>query len=511
MKKRNKVILIVLTVLCALFTALGGIYISHKLSSDDGNFDGPTTKETGDGFVTLSTDSEPNTDPLPNPDPNVKEAVYLGIENFAESNGANKDNFAHLFSINGLVESFSSLNSDSSYRLQNRLMEGYIYEIRTDGDIVTDVKLLSEETHRVVSGTIEAFDTEKIVVDGYRLMRRNAQSYEIKSSAGGAVVSPVSVAVGDRVKVTVSGSDACNIYKSFVSEKYSAPVSGTAGKKTLKNFLALAMEPVGTCLYVYGGGWNWQDETSANQAMTIGVPQSWVDFFQAQDENYVYQNKKDPAKSYYSRQYNEYYYAGLDCSGYVGWVMYNLLHTESSTVSDSDGYVKSSTGQAGFFADMGLGTMDMGENLKNKDGSLKKDSKGHVMRAYYGEDHTFRPGDIFSMNGHTWISLGTCTDGSVVIIHSTPRVSGGAGVQLSAIGNDKQCEAYQLANYYMNEFYPLWAERYGDSVLCLDFGEYTVVHGKLAGRFRWNLNNAILDPDGYANMTPREILEDLFS
>ena len=28
-------------------------------------------------------------------------------------------------------------------------------------------------------------------------------------------------------------------------------------------------------------------------------------------------------------KYNAYYYAGLDCCGYVGWTLYNTLHSES--------------------------------------------------------------------------------------------------------------------------------------------------------------------------------------
>ena len=33
---------------------------------------------------------------------------------------------------------------------------------------------------------------------------------------------------------------------------------------------------------------------------------------------------------------------------------------------------------------------------------------------------TFKVGDIVSCTGHIWICLGVCSDGSLVIIHSTP-------------------------------------------------------------------------------------------
>ena len=56
----------------------------------------------------------------------------------------------------------------------------------------------------------------------------------------------------------------------------------------------------------------------------------------------------------------------------------------------------------------------------------------------------FRPGDIFSMNGHVWICLGRCGDGSLVILHSAPgesRTGGkGGGPQLGAVGSSRKCE-----------------------------------------------------------------------
>ena len=61
-----------------------------------------------------------------------------------------------------------------------------------------------------------------------------------------------------------------------------SPVIAIPGEKTLKNFLTTALQPVGTTLYIYGGSWDWQDEGSSLQATTIGIPQSWIDFYQYQ-------------------------------------------------------------------------------------------------------------------------------------------------------------------------------------------------------------------------------------
>ena len=68
---------------------------------------------------------------------------------------------------------------------------------------------------------------------------------------------------------------------------------------------------------------------SSNQSMTIGLSQSWIDFFQSQDANYTYKYNADHSESYYPHeQWNQYYYAGIDCSAFVGWSVYNVMNTE---------------------------------------------------------------------------------------------------------------------------------------------------------------------------------------
>ena len=87
-------------------------------------------------------------------------------------------------------------------------------------------------------------------------------------------------------------------------DRYQPPVSGVPGERTLANFLKTAMEPVGTTLYIYGGGWDWQDVGFAVQARTLGVSPDWVRFFREQDESFTYKSKDgdeanvDPASSY---------------------------------------------------------------------------------------------------------------------------------------------------------------------------------------------------------------------
>ena len=116
------------------------------------------------------------------------------------------------------------------------------------------------------------------------------------------------------------------------------------------------------------------------------------------------------------------------------------------------------------------------------------------------------------MNGHVWICLGKCEDGSLVILHSTPSDSingqGGGGVQINGVGDSENCQAVKLAEKYMSQYYPQWWERYHK--VYKSFDSYTKYSGKDAGKFSWDLKNTLADPDGYANKKADEILADLF-
>lgn len=270
------------------------------------------------------------------------------------------------------------------------------------------------------------------------------------------------------------------------------PVSGTPGLKTVKNLLATALMPVGRTLYVYGGGWNWQDDGASAQARSIGIAASWVTFFNKQTAEYHYR-AKDPAVSYYPYgKWNEYYYAGLDCSGYVGWALYNVMHQESGGA----GYVMSAGKMAKAFAGYGWGTW----------------SRDALTPA----ERQLLPGDIVSKPGHVWICLGTCEDGSVVFAHASPTESrtggAGGGVQLSALGSSTDCQAYRLADHYMKTYYPDWYARY--PVALKDFAEYTAFAGSdTLGRFTWDTESddaCLTDPEGIRNLSADRVLALLF-
>lgn len=418
--------------------------------------------------------------------------VYLGVKDYGTVEADSKPDFVHRFYTNGEEVQYTIASSDNKYAVQNKLQEGYVYDLSTQGNVVTDANLAAAKAE----GKIESATASSVTVGGKTYDIANV--YEItNNTAGKATVTAKTAAdltAGATVKVY--GDTA---FLTFVAEDYTAPVSGTPGKRTLKNYLQTAMNPVGTALYVYGGSWDWQDVNSSNQALTIGLPQSWIDFFQQQDANYTYMNDDDPAHSYYPHNsWNQYYYAGVDCSAYIGWTVYNVMHTESTTNDLSDGYVMSAVKMAKTFADKGWGTWT-------------RDIK------------SFKPGDIFSMSGHVWTVLGVCDDGSIVFLHSTPSDSkagqGGGGVQLSALNpnsdDDKNCEAYKLVTKYMTKYYPEWSERY-DAVL-RSYDAYAApatgspFKETWSGNFSWNLDGTgLTDPDGYADMSAAEILADLF-
>ena len=365
------------------------------------------------------------------------DAVFLGVNDYGadQTKKENASSFYYRFRVNGaeqlLAIDNSSLdeNGKPAYPIQNKLKEGYAYTLSVKDNIIIDVRELPCE---------------------------------------------------DEIS-------------------YHPVVSGNPGERTVMNFIKTSLMPVGTSLYVFGGGWDWQDTGSAIQARTLGVSDDWVRFFNQQDENYTFRDvdndpsKRDPKTSYYPfGGFNEYYYAGLDCSGFVGWVTYNTFETENGR----PGYVCSSTKMAKRMADeygWGAFSKEAAPTAKNK----------------------LLPGDVVSMKGHVWISLGTCADGSVVIVHSTNgyvsrKGQPGGGVAIGAIGRSKECEAYKLADYYMSTFYPEWYRRY--SVSLSDPDKYYNMEADTAGRFTWDTSSpqGLSDDLGAQDMTPEQILKYCF-
>lgn len=339
-------------------------------------------------------------------------------------------------------------------------------------------------------GRINAAEVQRPGAKIYRFRVDGEEKlYSIRGDAGFSIQNRLME--GYTYGVTEENSEIVSVRLVSEIAPYSPVVSGIPGERTLRNFLTTAFMPLGTTLYVYGGGWDWQDKGSSVQATSIGVSGTWTEFFRKQNANYLYKDSSHPESSYYPfGKWNEYYYAGLDCSGYVGWVMYNTLET----VSGQSGYVVKSDRMAKTLA------------VKYGFGSWSSASFANELR----------PGDIVSMPGHVWICVGKCADGSIVIIHSSPceSVTGckGGGVQLSALnpnGDSKNCEAYRLASRYQQKYYPEWSGRYPVVMKSYKkFVEFT--RNGDTGIFRFDLNGAFTDPDGFRDMSAAEVLKNIF-
>ena len=236
------------------------------------------------------------------------------------------------------------------------------------------------------------------------------------------------------------------------------------GSKTIKNYLAGALLPVGKALYVWGGGWNDSTRKGLSPTMTA--------FYNSQTADYNYNNYRDLSTENRAK--------GFDCSGFVGWAAYQVMQTKSGVGS---GYTVVSGEVGSTYKARGWGSILTQSDLSKS-------------------DWTFKPGDIGYNEGHVWIVLGQCSDKSLVIVHSTPN----AGVQIAGTPTPNGTygsQAIALAQKYMSR-YPGYA-KYG-SAYHTSSGNYS----RNGNYFRWN-RNTLSDPDGYLSKTADQILADLFS
>lgn len=252
----------------------------------------------------------------------------------------------------------------------------------------------------------------------------------------------------------------------------------TPGLCTIKNFLATAMQPVGQTLYMWGGGWNSEDFAAGETAMHIGIWPQWKEFFDSQDSTYNFHNYTTiDEDSDTEIPIPEFISLGLDCSGYRGWILYNVFHSQDM---EGPGYVFFA-GEIQNFIDNNWGIAINSEDIKD-----------------------FRAGDIMAKPGHTYMVIGQCNDGSVVFTHSSPP-----GVHICGTvtpdGNE-QSEAVELATYYMKKYYPEYDKKFSYKGYIRD-SDYLTQYTQ----FRWNTNDVMKDPDGYTKMTAKQILKNLFS
>ena len=231
-------------------------------------------------------------------------------------------------------------------------------------------------------------------------------------------------------------------------------------KLSIANLLLLAKAPLGQTMYIWGGGWNEEDTGAGADACTMGVSPAWAEFAAKQDADYDYDETRYQIHD------------GLDCSGYIGWLVYNLLETKDG----QPGYVTKATDMAADFAERGFGEFTPAEEVSD-----------------------WQAGDIMSMKGHVWMALGMCEDGSVVFLHSSPP-----GVMLSGtrLEDNTVSQAELLANEYMSTYYPDWYERYPITVRDYSYLEKS-------SRMRWR-EDFLSDEEGIREMSAEDVLNWLF-
>lgn len=236
-----------------------------------------------------------------------------------------------------------------------------------------------------------------------------------------------------------------------------------AGKSTLKNYLRGAIMPLGHTMYIWGGGWNKADTGSGKTTRRTGLYKTWRTYAKKQSRWYNYMLHRYKINK------------GLDCSGFVGWTVYNVMQTRNNR----PGYVYLADVEGQRYARMGLGAWTRRTRVK---------------------DHI--PGDIMEGDDHIWISLGQCKDGSTVVLHASPP-----GVKLSGTASRtgaRNSQAARLAAKYMKKYYPSWYSRYPSTTLV-----FAKSYNQDYNRFRW-YSTVLSDPEGYRNMSADQVLADLF-
>jgi len=347
---------------------------------------------------------------------------------------------------------------------------------------------------------------------------RSDDYFQVNALTDGGYPIQNKLIIGDDYEITTENGKiiAAEPLKPLTST-YGPLIQGTPGERSLKNLIMTAFEPMGTTLYVYGGGWDFQDIGSDYQAMSIGVSDLWVDFFNSQDSSYNYKGMNKDGYDYYPYlAWNTYHYLGTDCCGYLGWVFYNMAYDESLSAP---------------------GLMANGLHfVQNLDEKTDLGTFVHLSREYGVDKKEYyksvieemQPGDFVSIPGHVYMVIGACEDGSLLVIHCTVTQSStmhyGGGVQLSAVSPngeyDRMCTACRLAEAYTKKFYFDWFYRY--PIVMKDEDSYLTFPDnpteKCTGIYHWNIldtlegheDQGLVDPDGFADMTAEEIMAALF-
>lgn len=311
--------------------------------------------------------------------------------------------------------------------------DGYVLEYTTDSHFKKSVKVRTIRRNSAVSTTLKNL--------------REGKKYYVRVKAYKTISKKKAYGKPSKVK-----------QKKIKKMQYQTVAQ--PGKRSLLNLLLTAKIPLGHTMYVWGGGWNEADTGAGIEAVSIGESPRWRAFYEMQDSSYNYQNTRYQIHD------------GLDCSGYVGFVVYNVLESTSGNA----GYVEKASGMAESFSSKGFGSYTPFYSVTD-----------------------WKPGDIMSMKGHVWISLGMCDDGSVVLLHASPP-----GVLLcgTSRSDGSRSKAIALAESYMRTYYPDWYRKFPN---CTRSASYLTSSSQM----RWS-PQVLSDEEGIRNMGAEEVLKRIF-
>ncbi|RHU66639.1 hypothetical protein DXC62_13335 [Ruminococcaceae bacterium TF06-43] len=105
--------------------------------------------------------------------------VYLGVKDYGTVEADSKPDFVHRFYTNGEEVQYTIASSDNKYAVQNKLQEGYVYDLTIEGGVVTDAAAATADAE----GTIASIDDSTVTVNGAAV--KYSAIYEISNNAAG--------------------------------------------------------------------------------------------------------------------------------------------------------------------------------------------------------------------------------------------------------------------------------------------------------------------------------------
>ena len=330
----------------------------------------------------------------------------------------------------------------------------------------------------------------------------------------------VSLSVGLNVKTAVAlGKTNIKIVDNTITK-------GEPGIMTVENEIKTALMPVGKCLYIYGGGWNENEDpsredcradTGANdETKTIGVPKIWENFYASQNSNYTPWDvddldfEKNPPCVHW----------GVDCSGYLGWVLQNIT-------SKTNGFDTNALNNEGWvtyaqWIGFGLQHLNYGERLANPKADIIDNPEDPYEPEVAEADtesnlqYSYVPGNIYTFGKsgeyHCWLCLGQCNDGSVLLLHCSDPGIFICGTSPNYNENDPHActsEALEIARTYMKRYYTDFYNKFGV------IGKPGKIENDNASgylkysEFNWD-ESKLTDESGLRSLNPHQLMEKVY-